>query len=81
MFRRPCACASQRVCTLERRQDALVLAALAHGAQRLLVASCLVTDPPHRVQQRMLRADSRIVEACGYGVGLLDLSLGILQQQ
>ena len=49
--------------------------------ERLVVARHPVLDAPDRLQQRVLGADARIVEARGDRVRLLHLAVRVLQQQ
>jgi hypothetical protein len=49
----------------ERRQDAFILATLAHCRECLVICSLFVADASSRAKQCMLRADTGVVETRG----------------
>ena len=72
--------ADQCVCAFERGKNPLALAECLHGLQRFLIRRRLITNPACGQQQRVLRANARIVQARGDRMGLLNLAVLILQQ-
>jgi hypothetical protein len=79
MFLRPAACARERVRTLECRDDPLGRAALSHGFERFRIGRMLVTHAPEALELAVLRADTRVVQARGDRVCLLDLAMLVLK--
>ena len=65
---------------LERGQDALGLAQQVKRGQGFLVADPPVLDPPFVVEQRVLRAHRRVVEAGGDRVSGQDVARLVLQE-
>src|SRR5260221_13139199 len=72
--------ASQRMGGLQRRDDALKLAAKLKRRHSLVVGRREESHPAQVVEPGMFRADAGIVEAGGDRMGLLDLSVVVHQQ-
>src|SRR5882724_2108778 len=80
MLRRPSLCTDQRMRALDSRKNALETAAFLHRIECVRVGCHLVTNATGHGIYRVLRTDTRIVEASGNGVRLLDLPVCILKQ-
>ena len=65
----------------DRGQDAFGAAALGERVERIVVTDRFVAHAADDLEQRVLRADTRIVEPRGNRVRLLDLTVRILQQE
>src|SRR3546814_928049 len=70
----------KRVSGFQCRDDAFESAEALESRQRLIIGHWFIANAPDFMKPRMLRANPRIIEPCGYAVCFRDLSIIILQK-
>ena len=80
MLSSPTLGACQRMRRLQSRENALESATLSERGECLVIRDGFIPNPSDVVKKRVLRPNAGIIQARGYGMRLLDLSVRVLQQ-